>query len=143
MLGQGLRGARRSMTQSSFQERLKRLEANAGKKVQMAPMVEDPVQAPARKRPSFLLRFLVIFPCLIAGTAGAFLVKLALDPDMTPEAAHYATAMGLAGGFILLMLGLVAASLLTRFRRPLLTLSALVTAGTYGAMTALLNMAVA
>lgn len=126
------------MSQTTFEDRLMHLGAKAA----IAPEPPAPQRGRGPGKPSFLVTFLIGFVFVLVGFAGAFIVKLALDPEMTPDAALYTELMLLAGAFLILMLGSAVAALVARLRRPILNRVALFTLASYGIMSAMLDAAI-
>ncbi len=133
------------MTQTSFAERLSRLETRAA--AMPAAVAAAPAHGPApqtfhkpdpRKAPiwALLLMGLVLVPVAMAFRMAT---QVALDPDVTRDAVQYEALMFAVLGYHVVLLGCAVTALLMRLRRPMLNWAVLHSMVGYGLMAALLN----
>lgn len=92
--------------------------------------------------PGFFGRFLIALVFIPMGFALAFLTKLFLDPEITPEATHYAELLAIVGGGHLLLFGATLAALAAGLRRKALNFVVFTAFAGYGIASALLSYAI-
>lgn len=111
------------MVQQSFHDRIARINQGSGRAQMQAGSV-DPGDRRARatgsgqaqKRPGFLKLLAVGVLMVPVGMVIALLTKVFLDPEITPQAAHYLSLLGIVAVSHLALAGGVIGAVVARFR---------------------------
>ncbi len=102
----------------------------------------DTPSNPNGQGPGILVKILIWLLLLPTGFVLAVLTRLFLDPDITPEAAHYIPLLVMVAGGHVLLFGGLATAVMARLRRKALNLMIFAGFTGYGIGSALLNYAI-
>jgi len=141
------------MVQQSFHDRIARIEQKGGRLEMLSGPAE--IDGPrggksgkvatagkAPNAPGFLKILMIGMLMVPVGMAIGLMTKLFLDPDITPEAAHYIPLLVMVAGGHVLLFGGVATAVMARLRRKALNLMIFAGFTGYGISSALLNYAI-